>query len=110
MVGETAALLAASRIVGSLNLVRCWFESDCLVLVREVLSLEPRVGWQMEHWMLDIRLFFSDHVEHSLAWIPRRHNRCALRLAKWAASSGSFGFLSASSFPSCILVSELLGS
>lgn len=49
------------------------------------IALEPRVGWQMEDWMGSIRRFFSDPDLHSLAWIPRKRNRLAHRLAKWAA-------------------------
>lgn len=61
LVGETAALLAATRIASSLSASRILFESDCSILVHDVLCLEPSVGWQAEDWLSSIRVFFSEH-------------------------------------------------
>lgn len=58
--------------------------------------------------MLAIQRFFIEFPAHSLRWIPRKQNRSAHNLAKWAAISTCFGFLSVRHVPVAIFNSDLL--
>ncbi|KAB1202327.1 hypothetical protein CJ030_MR8G019140 [Morella rubra] len=109
LVGETAALLAAIRLSSSFSGGRLEFESDCSILVNDVHCLELRTGWLMEEWLVSIRRHFSDHSSHSLTLIPRRRNRLAHQLTKWAAATCSFGFCPVVSIPVAIVIVDSVG-
>lgn len=63
----------------------------------------------MEDWLTSIRRHFSDHSSHYLAWIPRRRNCLARRLAEWAAATCSFGFCPVVSIPVAIVNVDYAG-
>ncbi|KAB1199595.1 hypothetical protein CJ030_MR0G020163 [Morella rubra] len=108
LVGEMAALWAAVRLVEDKSWPQIIFESDCLSVVQDVLHESPVAGWQMEDWLPGIRRFFSMHAPHSLCWIPRRQNKLAHRLAKWAASAVVYGFISLSAIPAHVFCCDCL--
>lgn len=78
--------------------------NEALAAVRAIeLALENNWPWVALDMVLSLRIVFSEHLEWSMVWVPRRSNFLAHLLAKLAARFKIRGWVSISCIPGGIV-------
>lgn len=106
LVGEALALVEAMVLARRFQWLRVNFECDSLLLCKEVHS-STSPSWAIADLVGVLRAGLLEFSDWRISWVPRRCNHLAHLLAKWAASSGSFGLFSALDIPEHIRLCDM---